>query len=210
MYFCDMKEKDINQLVSENLNYVKSVANRYRGKGVDFEDLVSEGYMAMVNAAQKYDDTKGAKFVAYAGPFIRKAMEQAIEQQAALYRVPKSERKLMPKSANKTVSIDAPLSIGNQYTLLDILTNPDIEQADDHVAFRQMLSDLKASLDVLDEREQEVVKKFYGIGIAHVTLAEIAEDMNLKRERVRQIRDKALRKMSKNTTSKILKSFLKK
>lgn len=205
-----MKEKDINQLVSENLNYVKSVANRYRGKGVDFEDLVSEGYMAMVNAAQKYDNTKGTQFVAYAGPFIRKAMEQAIEQQAALYRVPKSERKLMPRSANKAVSIDAPLSVGNQYTLLDILTNPDIEQADDNVAFRQMLSDLKNSLDVLDEREQEVVRKFYGIGIAHVTLAEIAEDMNLKRERVRQIRDKALRKMSKNTTSKILKSFLKK
>ena len=205
-----MKEKDINQLVSENLNYVKSVANRYRGKGVDFEDLVSEGYMAMVNAAQKFDDTKGTLFVAYAGPFIRKAMELAIEQQAALYRIPKSERKLMPRSANKAVSIDAPLSIGNQYTLLDILTNPDIEQADDNVAFRQMLADLKASLGVLEEREQEVVRKFYGIGIAHVTLAEIAEDMNLKRERVRQIRDKALRKMSKNTTSKILKSFLKK
>lgn len=205
-----MKEKDINQLVSENLNYVKSVANRYRGKGVDFEDLVSEGYMAMVNAAQKFDDTKGTQFVAYAGPFIRKAMELAIEQQAALYRIPKSERKLMPRSANKAVSIDAPLSIGNQYTLLDILTNPDIEQADDNVAFRQMLADLKASLGVLEEREQEVVRKFYGIGIAHVTLAEIAEDMNLKRERVRQIRDKALRKMSKNTTSKILKSFLKK
>ncbi len=210
MYFCDMKENDINQLVSENLNYVKSVANQYRSKGVDFEDLVSEGYMAMVNAAQKYDATKGAKFVAYAGPFIRKAMEQAIEQQAALYRIPKGERKFMPRSAEKAVSIDAPLSMNNQYTLLDILTNKDIEMADDNAMFKQMLTDLDKCVSVLDDREQEVIRKFYGIGIAHVTLAEIAEDMNLKRERVRQIRDKALRKMSKNTNSKILKGFLKK
>lgn len=200
----------MNQLVSENLNFVKSLANQYRGKGLDFDDLVSEGYMAMVQASQKFDTSRGTQFVAYAAPFIRKAMEQAIDQQAGLYRVPKSERKFTPRSASKTVSIDAPLSVGNQYTLLDVLINKNALMADDNVGFRQMLDDLTDCIDTLDDREKEVVQKFYGIGKPHVTMAEIAEDMGLKRERVRQIRDKALRKIGKNAKTKALKAFLKK
>ena len=205
-----MKDNDMNQLVSENLNFVKSLANQYRGKGLDFDDLVSEGYMAMVQASQKFDTSRGTQFVAYAAPFIRKAMEQAIDQQAGLYRVPKSERKFTPRSASKTVSIDAPLSVGNQYTLLDVLINKNALMADDNVGFRQMLDDLTDCIDTLDDREKEVVQKFYGIGKPHVTMAEIAEDMGLKRERVRQIRDKALRKIGKNAKTKALKAFLKK
>ena len=200
----------MNQLVSENLNFVKSLANQYRGKGLDFDDLVSEGYMAMVQASQKFDTSRGTQFVAYAAPFIRKAMEQAIDQQAGLYRVPKSERKFTPRSASKTVSIDAPLSVGNQYTLLDVLINKNALMADDNVGFRQMLDDLTDCIDTLEDREKEVVQKFYGIGKPHVTMAEIAEDMGLKRERVRQIRDKALRKIGKNAKTKALKAFLKK
>ena len=205
-----MKDKDMNQLVSENLNFVKSLANQYRGKGLDFDDLVSEGYMAMVQASQKFDASRGTQFVAYAAPFIRKAMEQAIDQQAGLYRVPKSERKYAPRSASKAVSIDAPLSVGNQYTLLDVLINKDALMADDNVGFRQMLDDLTDCIATLDDREKEVVQKFYGIGKPHVTMAEIAEDMGLKRERVRQIRDKALRQIGKNAKTKALKAFLKK
>lgn len=197
-------------MVSDNLNYVKSVANQFRGKGVDFDDLVSEGTLAMLSAAQKYDASRGTQFVAYASPFIRKAMLQAIDKQAALYRIPKDQKKYAPRSAGKAMSMDAPLSPGNQYTLLDILVNNDIDQADDNVALQQMLKDLNQCLDVLDERESEVVRKFYGLNIQHETLAEIADDMQLKRERVRQIRDKAIRKISKNASSKVLKSFLKK
>lgn len=205
-----MTERECNQMVSDNLNYVKSVANQFRGKGVEFDDLVSEGTLAMLSAAQKFDASRGTQFVAYASPFIRKAMQQAIEKQSALYRIPKDQKKYTPRSASKAVSVDAPLSAGNKYTLLDILVNNEIGQADDNVAFQQMLKDLNQSLDVLDERESEVIRKFYGLNIQHETLAEIADDMQLKRERVRQIRDKAIRKISKNASSKVLKSFLKK
>lgn len=205
-----MKENDYNRLVSENLNYVKSLANRFRGKGVEYDDLVSEGYMAMVEAAKKYDPSRGSDFVAYAGAFIRKAMSQAVEQQAALYRVPRDERKRVPRSATKAMSIDAPLSASNQYTLLDILINKDAELLEENAMFREVYEDLCGCIALLDEREQAVIKKFYGIGTPHITMAEIAEDLQLKRERVRQIRDKALRKISKNTRSKALKVFLRK
>ena len=136
----------------------------------------------MLTAAQKYDAERGSQFVAYASPFIRKAMQQTIDKQAALYRVPKDQKKHAPRNAAKAVSIDAPISEGNKYPLLDILINKD----------------------------RIVISKFYGIGMAHETLAEIAEDLQLKRERVRQIRDKAIRQISKNTTSKVLKHFLRK
>jgi len=205
-----MTDKECNQIVNENLNYVKAVANRFRGKGVEFEDLVSEGTLAMITAAQKFDTSRGSKFIAYASPFIRKAMQEAIDKQSAMYRIPKDQKKYASRSASKAVSVDAPLSVGNQYTLLDILVNKDVDMADDNIAFQQMLRDLNHCVDELDERESVVIRKFYGLGINHETLTEIAEDLSLKRERVRQIRDKALRKISKNTNSKILKTFLRK
>ena len=166
--------------------------------------------IAMLQAAQKFDAERGTNFVGYAAPFIRKAMEQAITQQSGVCRVPKNDRKLMTRSANSAVSIDAPLSEGTHYTLLDIIINKDALIADESTVFQQMMDDLQNCIATLDEREQEIIRKFYGIGIAHVTLAEIAEDMNLKRERVRQIRDKAIRKIGKNAKTKILKSFLRK
>ena len=175
---------------------------------MEYDDLVSEGYMAMLEAAKKFDASRGADFVAYAGAFIRKAMSQAVEQQAALYRVPRDERKRVPRTATKAVSIDAPLSVGNQYTLLDILINKDTELMEENAMFREAYDDLCGCIALLDEREQVVIKKFYGIGTPHVTMVEIAEYLQLKRERVRQIRDKALRKISKNTKSKALKVFL--
>lgn len=205
-----MKENAINQLVSSNLNFVKSIANDYCGKGVDFDDLVSEGYMAMVQAAQKFDTSRGTSFVSYAAPFIRKAMAKTTEEQVGACRIPKSERKFNRNATKSAVSIDAPLSENTHYTLLDILANKDALMADDNAIFQQMLTDLHQCLQVLDEREKEVIQKFYGIDKPHITLAEIGEDMSLKRERVRQIRDKALRKIAKNAKTKALKTFLKK
>lgn len=205
-----MKDNDINKLVSDNLTFVKAIANKYTGRGLEFDDLVSEGYMAMVQAAQKFDASRGTKFVGYAAPFIRKAMEQAIDQQAGICRIPKSEQVFTNRSAGSSVSIDQPLSEGSKVSLLDILVNKDALLADESTEFRLLMKDLQDCMAYLDEREKEVVEKFYGIGRAHVTLAEIGEDMNLKRERVRQIRDKALRKISKNAKTKALKVFLKK
>lgn len=205
-----MKDKEINQLVSDNLNFVKAVANKYTGKGLDFDDLVSEGYMAMVQAAQKFDASRGTKFVGYAAPFIRKAMEQAIDQQAGICRIPKTERKFTNRASGESVSIDEPLTSGGKISLLDLIVNKDALLADESTEFRALMTDLQDCLTVLDDREKEVIEKFYGIGRAHVTLAEIGEDMNLKRERVRQIRDRALRRISRNAKTKALKIFLKK
>ena len=88
-----MTEKEINKIVSENLNYVKSVANQYKGKGVEFDDLVSEGTLAMLMAARKFQADRGTDFVAYAGPFVHKAISQAIDKQSGVYRLPKDQKK---------------------------------------------------------------------------------------------------------------------
>lgn len=203
-----MEKNDINQLVNTNLNYVKSLANKYKGKNVDFEDLVSEGNMAMVQAARKFDASRGTTFVAYAAPFIKKAMEKAIKQQETLYRIPKEEYKKHPHNFQKARSIDAPLGTGNQYTLLDILVNYDTELSDNRAITTQLVKELNDCIKLLDEREQEVIRKFYGLGTPHITLAEIAIEMKIKRERARQIRDKAIRNIARNSKSKILKYFL--
>lgn len=192
--FAHMEKKDINLLVSMNLNYVKAVANQYRGCGVEFDDLVGEGYLAMMQAAQKFDASRGSNFVAYAAPFIRKAMEKV----------------LPPQHTKSQKSIDAPLSSTNQYTLLDILNDKDAEQADDNAILKMVHDDLLNALEVLDARDKEVIMRFYGIGTPHRTMMEIAEELDLKRERVRQIRDKAIRKMTKNAHTKVLKAILKK
>ncbi len=205
-----MEKKNIDKLVTDNLNYVKSLANRYQGRGVDFEDLVSEGYMAMTQAAQKYDGQRGTQFVAYAAPFIRSAMEQATRQHAAACGMPKDTHHTAGKTAAPTLSVDAPLTTNNKYTLLDILVNKDAMTDEENAYFRMVSKDLYAAVEALDEREQTVIRKFFGIGCAHVTMAEIAEDLCLKRERVRQIRDKAIRKMSRQAQTKVLKALLRK
>lgn len=205
-----MEKKNINQLVTDNLNYVKSLANRYQGRGVDFEDLVSEGYMAMTQAAQKYDAQRGTQFVAYAAPFIRSAMEQAVRQQASTSGMSKDSHYFAGKVSSPTLSVDAPLTTNNKYTLLDILVNKDAMTEEENAYFRMVTKDLYAAIDALEDREQTVIKKFFGIGCAHITMAEIAEDLGLKRERVRQIRDKAVRKMSRQAQTKVLKALLRK
>lgn len=205
-----MEAKNINQLVTENLNYVKSLANRFKGKGVDFDDLVSEGYMAMTQAAQKYNQERGTQFIAYAAPFIRKAMEQAVKQQSASYGMPRDEHKQLHKRVSRPLSIDAPLSANNKYTLLDILINKDALSDEENSYFRLITEDLNAAIETLDEREREVIRKFYGIGCPHIPMADIAEDMDLKRERVRQIRDKAVRKIARQAKTKALKALLRK
>ena len=204
-----MTEKEINKIVSENLNYVKSVANQYKGKGVEFDDLVSEGTLAMLMAARKFQADRGTDFVAYAGPFIHKAISQAIDKQTGVYRLPKDQKKFASRNADKAVSVDAPLSANNPYTLLDILNDPDVKIADDTLNIEMMKNKMAENIADLLPREKEIITKFYGIGVPKETMAEIAEDMGLKRERVRQIRNLTIRRLNRSIRHQALRNFFK-
>jgi RNA polymerase primary sigma factor len=195
----NMTEKEINKIVSENLNYVKSVANQYKGKGVEFDDLVSEGTLAMLMAARKFQ----------AGPFVHKAISQAIDKQSGVYRLPKDQKKYAPRNADKAVSVDAPLSANNPYTLLDILNDPDVKIADDTLNIEMMKKKMAESIADLLPREKEIITKFYGIGVPKETMAEIAEDMGLKRERVRQIRNLTIRRLNRSIRHQALRNYFK-
>ncbi len=202
-----MAEKGIETLVSENMNYVRAMADRYRNRGVDFEDLVSEGCVAMIEAAGKYDPSRGNRFVSYAKPYMEKAMSRIVAASAnGGMRVDDQSPKYVRKQS--PLSVDAPVRAGSKFTLLDILADPDAKQGDENTILKAMLEDLKAALATLDKRGRDVISAFYGLEHARLTMAEIAEDMGLRRERVRQIRDKALRKMSKTTHNPMLKELL--
>ena len=194
-----MTEKEINKIVSENLNYVKSVANQYKGKGVEFDDLVSEGTLAMLMAARKFQADRGTDFVAYAGPFVHKAISQAIDKQSGLYRLPKDQKKFAPRNADKAVSVDAPLSAND----------PDVKIADDTLNIEMMKKKMAESIADLLPREKEIITKFYGIGVPKETMAEIAEDMGLKRERVRQIRNLTIRRLNRSIRHQALRNYFK-
>lgn len=192
-------ENEKDKLATDNIGYVVSIAKQYAGRGVAMDDLVSEGSMAMVDAARKFDPTRGKRFVSYAAPFIRHAMERAIEQQAGLYRVPRSEATRETKKRKMPLSVDEPIPHGatNGFNLLSVLANGNVRQADDVLQDSETEDELKGLLGALDDREKEVVTRLYGLGSSTYTMAEIADNMGLKRERVRQIRDKAVRKLRK-------------
>lgn len=188
--------KAAEKLVTANLRFVISMANKYRGRGVEVEDLVSEGNIALMNAAAKFDASR-SRFVSYAVPMVRRAMEQAVESQGALYRVPRGEATAAEKRRSRALSVDAPLGGRENINLLSLLVNPNAPEADAMFEDSSHGSLLADALGVLDERERRVVAAVFGIGCERLTMAEAAAEMGLKRERVRQIRDKAVRKLSK-------------
>lgn len=188
--------KAAEKLVTANLRFVISMANKYRGRGVEVEDLVSEGNIALMNAAAKFDASR-SRFVSYAVPMVRRAMEQAVESQGALYCVPRGEATAAEKRRSRALSVDAPLGGRENINLLSLLVNPNAPEADAMFEDSPHGSLLADALGVLDERERRVVAAVFGIGCERLTMAEAAAEMGLKRERVRQIRDKAVRKLSK-------------
>ncbi len=192
--------KDTDKLVTDNIGYVVNMAKQYAGRGVAMEDLVSEGNMAMIEAARKFDATRGKRFVSYAAAFIRHAMEHAIEAQAGLYKVPRSESSRDTKKRKMPVSVDEPIPLGSNtgFNLLSVLVNGDVKRADLSLEDTETTEHLKEALGILDDREHEVITKLYGLGTDTYTMAEVADSMGLKRERVRQIRDKAVRKLRRN------------
>lgn len=190
-------DKALAQLVEANLKFVVSVARQYKGKGVAMEDLVSEGNIGLMKAAAKFDASKGVRFVNYAVVHIRQAIEKAIEQQGGLYQVPKDVKQEVARQQSMPVSVDAPLGHRTNMSLLSVLVNKDAPQADERVHSEAIEEAIEYALTTLDDRERRVVNAFFGINQEHETMAEIAEDMDLKRERVRQIRDKSVRKLRK-------------
>ena len=176
-------QRALNKLIEANLRFVVSVARQYKGQGVEMEDLVSEGNMGLMKAAAKFDASKGVRFVNYAVVQIRQQIEKAIEQQTRQQNVP--------------LSVDAPLGHRTNMSLLSVLVNSNAPMADERIHSEAIEEAVEFALGSLDKREAQVVNAFFGINQEHETMAEIAEDMELKRERVRQIRDKAVRKLRK-------------
>lgn len=186
----------MNQLVSANLNFVAHIAKNYVGQGVDFDDLVSEGNIGMIRAAAHFKSDYCHRFVTFAAPSIRQAMEKAIRQQAGLYKVPENAQ----NEKGRVVSVEAPIPAGSQnnYNLLHIVENKNAQLADEELLTKDGLENIGDIIAVLNDRERQVVSLVYGIGSDKHTMAEAGIILNLKRERVRQIRDKALRKLRKN------------
>ena len=176
--------KEQDKLVTANMGYVVTLARQYKSDILSTDDLVSEGAIGLLKAAEKYDASKGKPFVTFAAPYIRRAIEKAISRLA---------------TDIDTRSTDESLPIGsrNNYTLLNVLEDKNALQADATVEEATLTDDLLKCMNVLNEREQRVINLYYGNGYERQTMAEIAETMELKRERVRQVRDQALRKLKK-------------
>lgn len=196
----------LEKLTTANLRLVVSVARMYQNSGVAMEDLVSEGNIGLMRAAERYEASRGSRFASYAVPIVRKCIERAVEEQGALYRIPKGETTPADKKRSKALSADAPLGGRENVNLLSLIANPDSPDADGGVNATVLNDEMARLLAMLDERERMVITLFFGIGREKMTFAEIGSEMGLKRERVRQIRDKAVRKISRSSDS-LLKSY---
>ncbi len=174
-------QQALEKLVTANLGFVVSVARQYQDNGLSLDDLVSEGNLALMLAAGKWKPEKGIRFVQYAVWDIRKAIERAIEQQGNIIH-------------------DAPASVGFTNSRVDMAVAKSNRNADENIAFLSADSELAGSLGCLNERERKVIILYYGLGTDALTMMEIANEMGLKRERVRQIRKKAERKLRKPLT----------
>jgi RNA polymerase primary sigma factor len=176
--------KEQDKLVTANMGYVVTLARQYKSEILYTDDLVSEGAIGLMKAAEKYDASKGKPFVTFAAPYIRRAIEKAIGR-------------LSTDIDTRSTDESLPVGSRNNFTLLNVLEDKNALQADATVEEATLTDDLLKCLNVLNEREQRVINLYYGNGYERQTMAEIAETMDLKRERVRQIRDQALRKLKK-------------
>lgn len=183
-------ERALNKLIEANLRFVIVIARQYQGKGLSMEDLVSEGNMGLMKAASKYDATRGLRFVNYAVVFIRRQIEKALDKESA-------EQRVESMRDGQTRSVDAPLGSKANVSLLSVLVNADSPMADQRVYDANLAEAIEQALTELNERERAVINAYFGIGEERMTMAEIGEQMGLKRERVRQIRDRATRRMRK-------------
>lgn len=237
--------KALERLTKANLRFVVSVAKQYQNKGLSLPDLINEGNLGLIKAAERYDETRGFKFISYAVWWIRQSILQAIAEQSRIVRLPlnqvgsvnriarelnkfeqENERKpSVEEMADRIdlpeekiaeamkinthhVSMDAPFADGEDNSLLDFLPNTDSPSTDNVLDQESLRTEIGRVLDVLNDRELKVIKAFFGIGMQEMTLEEIGDKYNLTRERVRQIKEKAIRRLRYNTKSKTLKTYL--
>ncbi|HEX2627432.1 MAG TPA: RNA polymerase sigma factor RpoD/SigA [Chitinophagaceae bacterium] len=240
-------QKSLDRLTKANLRFVVSVAKQYQNQGLSLPDLINEGNLGLIKAAQRFDETRGFKFISYAVWWIRQSILQALAEQSRIVRLPLNkvgltnriqkaysaleqqferepsaeelaevlEMDLDEVSATlginaRHVSVDTPLAEGEDNTLLDVLENPNAEKTDAELDHKESLkTEIDRSLKTLTERQKEVICFFFGIGVDHpMSLEDIGEKFNLTRERVRQIKDKAITKLKTSTRTKLLRTYL--
>ena len=235
----------LEKLTRANLRFVVSVAKQYQNQGLSLPDLINEGNLGLIKAAEKFDETRGFKFISYAVWWIRQSILQALAEQSRIVRLPlnqvgslnkinkafskfeqQNERKPSAeelaeeqdipvdkiadtmKVSGRHVSVDAPFVEGEDNSLLDVMINDDSPNADRVLINESLSKEIERALSTLSEREHEIVKKFFGIGIPEMTLEEIGDEFGLTRERVRQIKEKAIRRLRQSSKSKLLKTYL--
>ncbi len=183
-------QRAVNRLAEANIRLVAHIAREYLGSGLSLDDLISEGNIGLMKAAAKYDASRGLRFAGFAVVFIRREIERALLRESA-------EKMAESCSDSQRRSLDAPLGSKAGVNLLSVLVDGNSPDADGRAYSAAVEERVERALRSLDERETRVVTAYYGIGQDHLTMAEIAHDMGLKRERVRQIRDRAVRRMRK-------------
>lgn len=236
----------LEKLTKANLRFVVSVAKQYQNQGLTLPDLINEGNLGLIKAAQRFDETRGFKFISYAVWWIRQSILQALAEQSRIVRLPLnqvgslnkinkafskleqeferppssdelasaldlSEEKVKDtmKVSGRHVSVDAPFVDGEDNSLLDVMVNNDSPKADLELMRESLQREIERSLTTLSDREKDVVMLFFGIGQQHgLTLEEIGSKFDLTRERVRQIKEKAIRRLRHNSRSKLLKAYL--
>jgi RNA polymerase primary sigma factor len=237
----------LDKLTKANLRFVVSVSKQYQNQGLSLPDLINEGNLGLIKAAQRFDETRGFKFISYAVWWIRQSILQALAEQSRIVRLPLNKVGLTNKiqkafsqleqeferepsaeelaelldleidevnatlgTSARHVSVDTPLSEGEDNTLIDVMENKNADRAETNIEHNESLTqEIERSMKSLTERQKEVICYFFGIGIDHpMTLEDIGEKFNLTRERVRQIKDKAITKMRTNSRSRELRGFL--
>lgn len=235
----------LEKLTRANLRFVVSVAKQYQNQGLTLPDLINEGNIGLIKAAEKFDETRGFKFISYAVWWIRQSILQALAEQSRIVRLPlnqvgslnkinkafarfeqENERRpsadelaieldLSPEKVADTmrisgrhVSVDAPFTEGEDNSLLDVLVNSDSPRADRILLNESLAREIERSLSTLSEREADIVRSFFGVSCQEMTLEEIGDKFGLTRERVRQIKEKAIRRLRHNSRSSLLKTYL--
>ena len=238
-------QRALEKLTRANLRFVVSVAKQYQNQGLSLPDLINEGNLGLIKAAEKFDETRGFKFISYAVWWIRQSILQALAEQSRIVRLPlnqvgslnkinkafsrfeqEHERRPSPEELAETldlpaekvadtlrvsgrhISVDAPFVEDEDNSLLDVLVNDDSPVADKTLINESLSTEVERALATLTERERDIIRLFFGINCQEMTLEEIGEKFGLTRERVRQIKEKAIRRLRHSSRSKLLKTYL--